>query len=383
VDWLNVIPRAGLRLTAYGQTSKTGLNVDDLNNMYNADAIDGQPTSDVKNYDNSGGSQLRVTGETGIEMNTKIYRSWQNVKNSFWEMDGLRHVAVPYINYTCIPDTTVKNSHIKYFDDIDRIERENFVRLGLNNRLQTRRGDFGKEQIYEWMSMENYFDFHFQKNSGYENMGNIGNIFKFNPFEKLSFTSKLLLDPTESDGHNQQAQRADYLAGRPGISWKGIDTWNNTLSYEFARDWKIYGGYNYQDAYKPQSTYSMGSTLTQINSTSAFEQWYDRSQVINGGLDFPILDDHKTTGGIFAAYDVDGAVMNNVGFKLMRKLHCWYVAAEVGQGTTRKENYEKKQNYYVSFNVGLTAMPTASFKQGQFGTPANSGAGTTGAGSSF
>ncbi len=374
LDWLNIIPRAGLRLTSYGQTSSRGINVNDLNNMYDADAIDGQPNGNVVNYDSSGGSKLRVAGETGFEMNTKIYRSWQNVKNAFWELDGLRHVAVPYINYTLIPDPSVKNSHIMYFDDIDRIERENFVRLGMNNRLQTRRGAYGSEQIYEWMSMENYFDFHLQKQNGYENAGNIGNIFKFNPFPGLSLSSLLLLDPTESDGHNAQAIRGNYQAGRPGISWKGIDMWNNTVSYSFAKDWKVYGGYNYQDAYMAQSAYSMGSTLTQINSTSAFQRWYQRSQIVNGGFDFPILSDKKMTGGVFAAYDVDGAVMNNIGFRLMRKFHCWYAALEVARGTTRGENYSKENKHSIGFSVGLTTMPSLGLGQRGSNSETNSNA---------
>jgi hypothetical protein len=205
--------------------------------------------------------------------------------------------------------------------------------------------------------MENYLDFHLQKNSGYNNLGNIGNIFTFAPANGLSFTSKLLLDPTISDGHNVQANRGAYYAGRPGISWKGVDMWNNSLSYQIAKDWKIYGGYSYQDAYKPQSAYSMGSTLTQLNATSAFEQWYQRNQTMSGGIDFPILTDKKTNGGIFAAYDVDGAVMNNIGFRIVRKFHCWYAALEVTRGTTRGENYNKEYKHSISFNVGLTAMP--------------------------
>ncbi len=358
LDWLNIIPRAGLRLTGYSKTSKQSIGVNELNNLFIADQIDGQPNVNVINYDNNGGAKLRFAGETGIEMNTKIYRSWQNVKNAFWEIDGLRHVAVPYVNYNFIPDPTVKNSHLMYFDDVDRIESENFVRTGINNRLQTRRGSFGNEQIYDWLSLENYADYHFKTNSGYDHLGDIGNVLKFNPFPDLSFTSTLILDPTKSDGHDVDAVRGNRTAGRPGISWKCIDRWYNTLSYQIAKDWKIYGGFSYQDAYKPMSTYSMGSTMTQINSTSDFQQYYTRSQEINGGFDFPLVPDHTIKGGIFADYDIDGALMKKAGFKLTKTYHCWEVLLGAGISQVRDSEGSRAQSHFVNFSVGLTAMPS-------------------------
>jgi len=370
VDWLNVIPRAGFRLTGYSQTSKQSIGVDELNELYTADQIDGQTNANVTNYDNNGGAKLRLAGETGIEMNTKIYRSWQNVKNAFWEIDGMRHVAVPYVNYNFIPDPTVKNSHLMYFDDIDRIESENFVRTGVKNKLQTRRGALGKEQIYDWLSLENYSDFHFKRPSGYSPMGDIGNILNFNPFPDLSFTSSLILDPTQSDGHDGQADRGDRYAGRPGVSWKCIDRWYNQMRYQIAKDWLVYGGFNYQDSYKPMSTYSMGSTLTQINSTSDFQRYYNRNQTINGGFDFPLVPDHTIKGGVFADYDIDAAMMSKMGFKLSKTYHCWEVMVGAGITEHRDSDYSKAQAHYVNFSIGLTAMPN-----GKLGSRGSSGEG--------
>ena len=58
----------------------------------------------------------------------------------------------PFINYTYIPKPTEDRDHLYYFDDIDRIDEQNFMRFGVENRLQTRSGN-GVRNI---LAMENY-----------------------------------------------------------------------------------------------------------------------------------------------------------------------------------------------------------------------------------
>ena len=131
------MPRAGLKLTAYSNTSKEKVTVEDLNTLFQA--ADPQNTRGMllHNYDDKGKAKLRFAGEIGVEASTKIYNSWQDVRSSFLALDGLRHVIRPYINYTLIPKPNVKRDHLYYFDDIDRIDEQHFIRFGLENRLQT------------------------------------------------------------------------------------------------------------------------------------------------------------------------------------------------------------------------------------------------------
>ena len=160
VDWLNINPRAGVRFTYYEKTSKRDISPDNLNTMFIVDSDHGNPTGDVYNYDNNGGGKLRVVGEFGLEMNTKLYRTWGNVKSPYFALDGIRHVMVPYINYTYIPSPTEDRDNLYYFDDIDRITKQNFIRFGVKQRLQTRSGSYGSENIRNWLTLENYYDFH-------------------------------------------------------------------------------------------------------------------------------------------------------------------------------------------------------------------------------
>ena len=359
IGWLNLIPRAGARLTYYSKTSKTSVNQDSLNTMLIVDAPDGNPDGDVINYDRDGSGKLRLAGEFGFEANTKISRAWQSAKNAFWEIDGMRHVMVPYINYTYIPDPTVSRDHIYYFDDIDRLNEQNFVRFGLKNRLETRRGDYGREKIYNWASLENYFDFHFQREKGFKNLGELGTLFSFTPFSDLSFTSNLLLDIGQSSEHNTEAYRADHYAGRPGLSWKMINKWENTLSYQIMKDWRVYASYSYQDAYKERSIYSMGSSLASMNSGTSFSNSYGRGQTATIGSEFPIPIDKKTFAAFEMAYDFEAGYVTDKKFKLIRKLHCWEASLELRQETKRDQLQSKEYNNSIAFMIYLTAMPSA------------------------
>ncbi len=355
---INFIPRAGIRLTAYSKSSDRKISSADLNEMFRADAVDGQPAAFVKNYDDEGGARVRFAGEIGFELNTKFYRTWQNLKSEFLGLDGLRHVVVPYINYTYIPEPTEKASHLYYFDEVDRIEENNFIRLGLINRLQTRRNG----QIYEWFSMENYWDCFIHKEDGFNHAGDLGTILRFNPTSKLSLHASALFDVGQNNEHNTPVRRGiRYTDRRPGVSrWKYLNYLSAGFSWNFAPDWRLYCYYSYTDDYVQRSPYSMGSTLTGINASSLFYAAYDRDQDITGGLEFPLFFDDRTKGYVRFEYDVDAALMRDIAVGISRTFHCWKVRAEFGREGERSGSKKDYDNYFAVF-VSLTAMPGVQF----------------------
>lgn len=359
-DVVNLIPRAGGRFTAYSESTKNRVDINDYYSIIAADEIDAWPSQLLKvhNYDKDGGARYRFVGEIGMEANMKFYRAWQTPRNAFWEIDGLRHVAVPYINYTLIPNPTVSYKNIYYFDDVDQIEQQNFIRFGIQNRLQTRRDS----QIYEWMALENYWDFHFDETDGFNHIGDLGTIFRFTPFANLSFTSELLLDVGGNNPHDTEAQRAGEDAGRPGISSSLINRWNNTIQYKITKDWIISGSYMYSDAYAQRTFYSMGSTLASINSTSNFYSYFDRHQYLMLALDFPSMIDKRLKGKISFSYDVESDLIQNAGIVLTRDFHCWYLQVSGGASTERNGDGDKTWSRYLSFAVGLSAMPGAALQ---------------------
>jgi len=340
-DWLNVLPRAGFRLTYYSNTSKTKVTPSDLNTILNVDNDQGaQVGGDVVNYDDKGGGKLRFVAETGLEMNTKIYRSWNEVKSAFWDIDGIRHVMVPYINYNFIPQPTLNRDKIYYFDDTDRIDEQNFIRLGLVNRLQTRRGDYNKEEIYTWASVENYFDFHFNREDDLDGdkftyLGDFGTKITLDPFADFHINSDILIN-TGKFSLNK------FLIG---------------FTYDITEEWKVTFNYNYQRNFTERSIYSMGSSLTDIMSGTSFIRKYSKFQDIEFKLQFPICD--KTRGEIEISYDLDDKMVRDSMLRLIRTFHCWELALEYGFKQDKNDNKKKENKQTFGIMFYLTAAPQA------------------------
>ena len=334
-DSINIIPRAGFRMTAYSETSKGRVTQGNLGTYFIVDSPSVDNSGHIVNYDDDGGSKFRFASEFGLEMNTKIYRSWDNAKSAFWGVDGLRHVMVPYVNYNVIPDVTLNREHIYYFDDIDRITEQNFIRVGIKNRLETRRGAYGHQEIYTWASVENYVDFHFKKEDGFNNMGDFGTIFRWNPFPNFSASTDLLID----------------------VGGGSINRFSTRFDYTITEDWKVFAGYLYQNDYTQRNVYSMGSSLTDITSGSSFTRSYYKRNSIFGGLEFPIWNE-KTKGNISMYYDFEQNKINEARVGIKRILHCWEAGVE---WRVRQRNDDMGDNIWENtfmFTLALTDLPS-------------------------
>ena len=361
---INIIPRTGIRLTAYSASSEREIGTNELASMFMADEVEGIPWGTrVTNYDSKGGSKFRVIGELGVEVNTKFYHTWQNVKSAFWGLDGLRHVAVPYINYTYIPRPTVNADNLYYFDEIDRISEQHFIRTGIVNRLQTRRNG----AIHEWLSLENYWDFFIHDSEKFNHIGDFGTIFRFRPFSGLTISAELLLDVGNNNEHDVEVVRGGKKSGRPGIGGTAINRLTTSIDYRFAPEWRIYASYVYSDAYTQRSIYSMGDQFATVTATSMMFTPTTRSQTINGGFEFPLLIDKDLHGYTQCSYDIDRNLVTKACVGITKRFHCWYVSAECGTGQRwdrhRNGEYSQRLKNYFAVSVGLTAMPGLTFGQ--------------------
>jgi LPS-assembly protein len=108
----------------------------------------------------------RAVFNTGVEFSTKASRLWRNARSSFLEVNGLRHVVEPSVNYAFIPDPSPSLTRLPQFDtrlptywllpvdfpdynDIDAIASQNVMRFSLWNRLQTKR-EGGLDELVGW-----------------------------------------------------------------------------------------------------------------------------------------------------------------------------------------------------------------------------------------
>ena len=379
LDWLNLIPRAGFRMNYYQDSSKKSISEQDLDNMFAVNNASGDSNAFVKNYDHKGGGEFRAIGEFGLEANTKVYQSWQNTKNAFWALDGMRHVFEPYINYTYIPDPTVDREHLYYFDDIDRIESQNFARLGMLNRLQTRRGPYGGEKIYNWMSMENYWDYHFQTQDGFNNIGDFCTKLNFSPFEDTSITSLLSLNAGDN---SFKGTKMDQSTSSGGIGGDFFNKWELMLKYKIIEDLNVHFGYAFQNYYSTQSAYSMGSTLTQLESGSAFDQNYNtKIQTLVFGFDHPFTMDRTLKGAYEIFYDFEAGYVREIRSKISKTLHCWELAVELSRSTNKNSSGDKEYKNSIMVTMNLVAMETPLKQVNRQSVP-GSGTGSSSGGSS-
>ena len=342
------IPRAGIKLTAYSKTSKRPVSTEDLQLMFSEADPQSKGGLSFRNYDHKGGSKVRVAGEFGFELSTKLHNSWKNIRSEFFEIDGLRHVIQPYINYTYITDPNVDRKHIYYFDDIDRISEQHFVRFGLVNRVQTRKDN----AVSEVFSMENFWDYHFEKEEGASRLGNLGTIIRFKIFKGLTFNTSFLID-LSGDGEVPDYYRDGENAGKVGLALDWLNHWDINLTYKPAKNWEFKVGYYYTKPYKARSAYSMGSTLTMINSTSSFLREYTEYEegfYVRAAM--PITPDHRTFLRAGFAYNVLEGYIDSVSISILRQFHCWQLAAmvEFEQDET-EDGHDWEINYSVTANL--------------------------------
>jgi lipopolysaccharide assembly outer membrane protein LptD (OstA) len=301
-DRIQVVPRAGVRLTSYTDSSQTAIEPADLEALYQVD----DPyrwhtnTAILKNYDDRGGSLTRVAGELGLEASTKFHRLWPDLTNETLRIEGLRHILQPYVNYTFAPDPSEDREHLYFFDEIDRLTAQNFVRVGLDQRLQTRRN----QRIYTLARVQSYADFHFDhadhNNQGYDGLGDFGNRIEFTPHDALKTWVTLVTDLDQMD--IRRAETGLQVGRKDGIRF--------SLAYI------------YRDSYYPQSTYSMGSTLVDLTGEHGYlVRNFGATQTAVGEVWFPISE--KWSGRVRLEYDLEETELARQVYELIRDMHCW------------------------------------------------------------
>lgn len=137
--WLNLTPRVGGRFTYYTEA--------------------GGPAGTTEEI-------YRKVFNTGAEVSFKASKLWPEVKSAFLDLDGLRHIIEPSVNYVFVPKPNATPNQIPQFDyelpslrllpidfpeynSIDSIDSENVVRFGLRNQLQTKR-DGQVQDLLDW-----------------------------------------------------------------------------------------------------------------------------------------------------------------------------------------------------------------------------------------
>lgn len=196
--WLSIVPRVGFRGTYYDGTRDLGHTIFPANtNQFIPDFILPDPTKDNPIVD--GGSAFRAVMNAGGEASFKISRTWENVQSRALGLDGLLHVIQPFTNFSYVADDGVNPAAVLQFDrfepstqlrpidfpqftTIDSIDDWTIWRVGVRNRLQTRRDD----QTITWLELDTYFDVNFDSPYNKANYSNFFNNLHFAPLPWLA-----------------------------------------------------------------------------------------------------------------------------------------------------------------------------------------------------
>lgn len=205
--WLSVVPRVGFRATYFSETrdlSNIGLQPNP--EALIPDFLIDPPTAATPLL--PGGDRLRTVINTGVEASFKISRTWEQAQNRALGLDGLRHVAQPFVNFSYVagnnlspaellqfdryvPSTRLRPIDFPQFTSVDSLENWSIMRVGVRNRLQTRRDD----TTVNWVETESYFDLNFDNPYDKSNYSNVYNNIRFNPlpWASLGISSQLPL----------------------------------------------------------------------------------------------------------------------------------------------------------------------------------------------
>lgn len=297
---------------------------------------------------------MRIAGELGVEVSTKIHNTWQNVRSDFLAIDGLRHVMRPYLNYTFISKPTVDRANLYYFDDIDRIQEQNFFRFGIENRLQTRSSD---NSIRNYFNMENYIDIHLNREKGMSNIGSLCTILTFTPIRNLSISTNFSLDTGNNNEDLEEVSRNGRRVGHPGLNIKWLNRWSISITYSPITDVTLFLSYQYNRPYMARSAYSMGSTLTNLDAGSYFNNFFtQRNDQITLGGSIPVTPDRRTFFSSAMSYDFIEGRWKNLSFTLRRRLHCWYVIGQLSFSRDDDASSGWETNFSIQAElVGLEA----------------------------
>ena len=181
--WLNVTPRVGGRFTYYSRSTGPGAIWDD---------------------------ESRGVFNTGVEVSFKASRVWPGVSSELLDLDGLRHIVEPSVNYVFVPKPNVLPSQLPQFDSglpslellplefpeynaIDQIYASDVVRLGLGNKIQTKRNG----AVTDLLKWQIYTDWRLQQSLAGTNLSRFSDVYSdlaFKPRSWITVESKSRFD---------------------------------------------------------------------------------------------------------------------------------------------------------------------------------------------
>lgn len=163
----------------------------------------------------TGGGTFRPIVNFGFEGSFKVSKKYETIQSRALGLDGVLHTMQPYFNYSYVYNAGKSRDEILQFDRvvpateplpldfpefvaIDSIDNWNILRLGVRNRLTTRRGD----DNFEWFVIDSFVDVNFDNpytDNGQGSLSNFVNRIDFRPVTWATLRMEAQL-PTSDEG---------------------------------------------------------------------------------------------------------------------------------------------------------------------------------------
>lgn len=198
--WLSIVPRVGYRGTYYGKTWDLGSTtfIPPSNPLVPNFILPPPTLANPVKFD---GDTFRSVFDTGAEASFKISRTWENVQSRAVGLDGLMHVIQPFTNFSYVkedgpnptsilaldrfqPSTQLPAIDFPQFTTIDTIDDWTIWRVGVRNKLETRRDD----RTITWFELDTYVDVNFNNPFDRTDYSNLFNNIRFQPLPWVSFS---------------------------------------------------------------------------------------------------------------------------------------------------------------------------------------------------
>lgn len=265
--WLNVTPRAGLRFTYYNKSGTFqdfgGEEIEEIDPVSGLPQVITQPSiestplnSPTPNLE-SKGAVFRPVVNLGLEVSTKMSRTYERVQSRMLGLDGLRHVIQPYVNYSLVynmgpgpedilqfdrvvPSTQLLPLDFPQFTAIDTIDTWNIARLGVRNRFQTRRD----QETLQWLTVDTFMDVNFDNPYSDSDVSNVFNLIRLRPVNWFSLNIDSQL-PVVTEGFTEINTGFSFMPS-PGFAFSighryidGNEFFADNSQIDFSAYWRI------------------------------------------------------------------------------------------------------------------------------------------------
>jgi lipopolysaccharide assembly outer membrane protein LptD (OstA) len=295
-----VNPFIGIRLTGYSESVKE-------------DPV-------TQRNKGNGTSRVRIAIPIGINTSTTFSRTY-SIYNKFFNINRLRHIMAPELRFNFTPIVTQDPEDLNQFDGIDAIDTYQSIKLGLRNRLQTKRGEPGKEQTVDVVDLYTAINL-FPGSAGLNRKRD----------DYIEWSLKVNL----TDNLSILSERNEF-----NLRKGGVDIFNLGIIYENSPKWRFSIENRYID--NTSSSVLIGSTIA-LN-----EKWS-----VNFTEQYAFRTEEKDDTDIDTDFDDFDSRSLYSSASISRYFHDWVATMSINQIGTRDDDN------VVSFSILPRGLGTAT-----------------------